>query len=141
MASLFREAVRDVLTGAGRTILFAMLAAAALGGIVVTDALTTVRIIDEAHKYKSSGAAVLTIASTGHVNGEACEALDDVPGIEAAGALRNTNTTLALTLLPSAPLPLFESTHGLSAVLGTNANNAGVLVPDAVLKGVCCTDR
>lgn len=137
IGAIVREIVLDVLTGTSRTLLLTLIATTVGGGVIVADTLATVRIIDQARDFKGSGAAVLTVTSAGSVSGEACEALNDVPGIDAAGALRKTNGSLVLNLLPAAPLPLYESTAGISAVLGAEGTgNAGALVPDAVIEAL-----
>lgn len=136
-SALAREIVRDIISGTSRTLLFALIATVVGGGLVVADTLATLRIIDEARDFRSSGASVITVTAMSSVNGEACEALSDTPGIEAAGALRRAERDLILSLLPAAPLPLYESTGGLGGVLGAeDMGHAGVTLPVAVLEAL-----
>lgn len=115
--AILSEAWRNLVTGTTRAALFAVLLALLSAGLAALEVTAVQQISAAAHTYVASGASVLTLRAPGRISGSACEALDAVPGVRAAGALRSTSATLVATVLPSSPLPEIEVTGGVLDVL------------------------
>ncbi|RUR01108.1 hypothetical protein [Labedella endophytica] len=131
--AILREAWRDIVSGTTRVGAFALVFGVLVTGLAAADQLTVRRIVDEAARYQSSGASVITIAAEGRVRGDACEALDALPGVRAAGALRQEPDGLRLATLPQSPVTLYTVTPHLSDVLRSSSDGNGiVLSADAV---------
>lgn len=126
--SLFREAWRNVVTGTARAVLFAVLLSAVVVGLVVAELSTVRGLAASADEFRRAGAATVTLAAPGQIDGVACEALSGVPGVRAAGALRAEPQGLAVAALPSSRVPLYEVTAGLPEVLWAVKEVPGGLV-------------
>lgn len=120
---LFVEAWRNLYTGTARATLFALAFAAVVGSLVVADTRTVVGLHREASEFTSSGASVRVLTTDGNVDGRACEALSEVSGVAAAGALREDGH-LVLSAMPGNPIPSYAASPGLSGVLGLHAEPA-----------------
>ncbi|MGH1524516.1 hypothetical protein ACRAWC_10935 [Leifsonia sp. L25] len=131
LSALFREAGRNIATGTTRFALFSVLSAAVFASLVLLDAMTTAGLVASAERFRSSGAATEVLVADGHVDGAACEALTDVPGVMASGALRSTSRKIAIATLPDAPAPAHEVSPGFAALVSDRRGSpGGVLVPD-----------
>jgi hypothetical protein len=116
-AAVLREAWRDLATGAAHALTWALAAAVAIGLAIVADAVATGQMVSQARAYRDSGAATLVLNAMGHVSGAQCEALGQVDGVAAAGALRRSDVGLGLTALPGKPVPFMTATPGLMGLL------------------------
>ena len=137
------EVVRGARSGTARTGSFALVCAALLTMLAVADAVLTVSIVDEAHRFRASGAATLVIIAPRAIDGDACDALSRVDGVEAAGATRAAVHPLQARVLPRAPLDHYEVSAGFGAVVGvTGAAGNGLAVTDDVAStlGIAATD-
>lgn len=125
--TLLREIWRNLRSGTTRVGGLFLIAAAGLSLIVLSDILTISRSIHDAVAYQDSGAAVVTVALPGRINGASCEALADVPNVRAAGAMRFEDK-VAATTLPGEPLDLYSVTRGFGRVLSAQDRGVGVYV-------------
>lgn len=121
----WREAARNIWSGTTRATGFGLTLSALIAGLLLADLGTVRQITSESEAFASAGAATLIMTAEGRVAGAACEALNAVPGVRAAGALRALPDPLRLTLLPQAPLPQFEFSAGFPALLRADVTASG----------------
>lgn len=132
-AAIADEVTRGARSGTTRTGSFALVCGALLTLLAVADAVLTTSLIDEAHRFRDSGAATLVIIAPGAVNGEACDALSRLPGVQAAGATRAAQHSVVASVLPRAPLDHYEVSEGFGAVVGvTGTLSSGIALSDDV---------
>lgn len=135
---LFVEVWRNLYTGTARAALFALAFAAVVGSLAVADTRAVVGLHRQAAEFTSSGASVRVLTTDGDVDGRTCEALSEVAGVAASGALREDGR-LVLDAMPNNPVPSYAASPGLSGVLGLRAEPvSGVWLSDhtAELLGV-----
>lgn len=112
-----REAWRDIASGAGRPVTFALLFAVAVGGIVLASAVSTAAAVREARDFIASGAAVYVMKASARIDGSACDALGSLANVTAAGAIREESEGIASARLPRTPISLFLVSRGFTAML------------------------
>lgn len=127
--SVATEAWRNVLTGAARAGVLALMLVVLVGGLAVADVRAVVDVLRGAADYRATGASIQVIDAPGQVDAERCEALERIGGIVSSGALREGEAIRMLNL-PSSDLTSYEATPGLAAVLRADGNAYGVLLPD-----------
>ncbi|QTX03535.1 hypothetical protein [Agromyces archimandritae] len=121
------EIRRGVASGTARVVLLALMAAV-VGIVAVAADLATVRqLTAEAAAFHAAGGSTMIIIAPARVDGEACERLTEVPGVEAAGALRPAST-LATAVLPSAPLTAYDVTPAFARLFDRAAAGAGTFL-------------
>jgi len=106
---LLQEAWRNLLTGTSRAALLTVLLSVLSAGLAALEVISVQQISAAARTYVSSAASVVTLTAPGRISGVACDALDALPGVRAAGALRPRTSPLTAIELPSSPLPVRES--------------------------------
>lgn len=132
--ALISEICRDVASGTSRTVGLWSALSMVVVCLTLADAFTVTRLIESARKYRASGAATLTIVAPRAIDGAACEALNGVPGVQAAGALRQSDSSLTLATLPSTPVPLYQVSRTFASVLDAQPSAlGGVYFPQDVL--------
>ena len=132
-ASILSEAWRDVVSGASRALLWAVIIAMATGGAFAAELVQLKSLYTASDEYVSKGASINVFKAAGHINPTACEALNQVPGIRAAGAIRRVEDKVTLTPLPSAPVPLAEVTPHFPDILkAQTAPVTGVIASEQV---------
>lgn len=130
--AVVREAWRNTVTGTSRSIALALALGALVMLLAVTDIGAVAQLIRQAADYRSQGASVTILIADGFVDGRRCDRLVDLPGVRAAGAIRATPERIAGAVLPTAPIPVSESTQGFLDVLGEQPRAPGVLLgPEA----------
>ncbi|MFJ6171510.1 hypothetical protein [Curtobacterium sp. NPDC092190] len=130
---VFREARRDVCTGAAGALTCAVVLALLLCGVVGATARATVQDVRGAARFLSSGAATQVFTAAGRIDGRACQALTQDPRVVAAGAVRRVADGLLVSSLPGTAIPLHETTTGFPTVLGVEGRLGGpgvLLAPD-----------
>lgn len=121
-----REAWRDTVTGVARLpVLSALFAAVLIGGLLL-DLLAVGGLIHRAERFQAAGASVLTVYAPGGIDGEVCESLNRLPGVRAAGALRDTGTELQPELLPLSRVAAYEVTRSFPEVVRSDGSGAGI---------------
>lgn len=135
--ALVSEAYRDVVSGTSRTVTLWLALTTILLALTIADTATTDQLLSSARRFQASGAATTTLSAAGAIDGSACDALTAVPGIKAAGALRNVDSTLTLAVLPGTPVPMFEVSTTFVRVLDARpTGGGGVYLPDDVLQAI-----
>jgi hypothetical protein len=130
--AVLREAWRNTVSGTSRprTVAVALALVALL--LAAADMSAVSQSLAAADEYRSKGASVLILTAEGQVDGRRCDGLAALPGVAAAGALRASSTPLRASVLPTAPLPVSESSPGFAGVLGVSSRAAGLLLgPEA----------
>lgn len=123
-----REAWRNVASGTTRVVLGALALATLCGVLAWLDVRTARAVVDDAQRFRDAGGAVWVLAAPGLVDGAACETLGQVPGVQAAGALRE-GPRHRVPALPQQPVSGLEVSPGFAGVLGVDARAGGVLLP------------
>lgn len=125
LREVWREAWRNVSTGATRALLGIAVFVVAIGAIGWFQASSVAGVAREAQSFREAGATVQVIALAGRIDGAQCDALSSYPGIAASGAVRPSDD-VRLAVSPSTSLPTFEATPGMAGVLRvTPTTNAG----------------
>lgn len=128
-SAVVSEAWRNVLAGVTRAGALALAFVILCGGLVVADVRGVVSVIQGADEYRAAGASVQVLSAPEQIDGERCEALARIDGIESSGALRHGESVRALNL-PSSELATFEATPGLATVLRADGGGEGLWLPD-----------
>ncbi len=125
--AIFREAWLNVWSGASRAVTLSLVCLLLGTAFTLADLSAVLRIDQQAQEFRSSGASVLILNAPGIVDGRLCEALDSIPGVSAAGALRSSAPT-AFAALPQQSVPLFEVSPGFPQILdkGQSSGQLGV---------------
>jgi hypothetical protein len=118
--AVLREAWRDIVSGTSRIAVFALVFGLLVGGVAAADQLTVRRLVSEAEQYRAAGASIVTLAAEGRIRGDVCEGLGRLPGVRAAGALRQEDDGLRLAALPL-PEVLSAASDGNGVVLSADA--------------------
>ncbi|MHA7619369.1 hypothetical protein ACX12M_12690 [Cellulosimicrobium cellulans] len=121
--STMSEAWRNVLTGTTRAAPYAVVLLLAVGVLAAVDARAVVDVVRGAQDFRDAGASVQVLESPEHVDAARCEALTQITGVRAAGALRAGEPVRALKL-PGSELSTYEITPGLARVLDPSATTA-----------------
>ncbi|WP_295118258.1 hypothetical protein [uncultured Leifsonia sp.] len=131
LSTLLRETIRNTVTGTSRFVLNTILLGAVVTALALVDQMSITRLLAEAEAFRSSGAATEVLVAEDRVDGPACEALADAPGVAHAGAVKASASRVTVAALPEAPVPLYEVSPGFAAILtGADVSSRGVLIPD-----------
>lgn len=113
---ILQEAWRNTATGTARPLLAIAVFATVIGTLGIIQARGVVDITTQAQRWRAAGASIMVVALDGQIDGAQCDALSTMPGIAAAGALRQAQP-VHLAAMPSTPLQTFQATPGLATVL------------------------
>jgi hypothetical protein len=141
-SAIAREAWLNARTGAGRTLLLALIVGVVGIGFQAADVAEIRSIAADAHAFQAAGANVRIVALEGGVDPLRCDSLSSQPGVEAAGAIR-TAADVSATSLPHSTLPAYDVTPGFVGVVAPDASHdRGVLVSEdlATTLGVSVSD-
>lgn len=130
-AAIWREAIRNILTGTTRTAAYALILSAIVLSLTAAELSTVRALTDAAADFQDSGASIVTLQADGRVDGSSCEALNSIAGVTAAGALRTRESGLTAAALPSSAIPVMEITRTFPDVLRANVTGGpGVILSD-----------
>lgn len=133
-----REAWRGVASGAARTVLLGIVAAAVILVAQLVD-LAVVRADDlRAEGFRMAGADVLVLQAQGGIDAGRCAALATVPGVDGAGAIRAAAPRFAAAA-PASSIPAFEVTPGFPSVLAPPADDAALSGAGVLLSAEAAT--
>ncbi|MCD4558117.1 hypothetical protein [Schaalia sp. lx-100] len=131
--SIISEAWRNTITGTSKTILWLsiftlLMTIGSLAEIAHTHTITTA-----AEEYVRAGGSISVIQSPENIDGAACEALNALPQVRAAGAIKTQESRITLTVLPSAPIPQALVSPTFSKVVSAQTSGLpGIIVSDQV---------
>lgn len=126
-SSIWREAFRNIKTGTTRASTFTLLLALVSATFVTAEVKAVEQISAQADAFRQKGASILTLAAPGRVDGRGCEALADIPGVLAAGALRGADSKVVPTALRESPVPAFDVTPGFPPLVKAKTIGPGPL--------------
>lgn len=122
---LLREAWRNTDAGVTRPLVSAVLFAILVGGFSITQVMGVVQIGKDAQAWRSAGASIQVVNYPQGIDGAGCDALRNVTGVVAAGAVRRGDD-VTLAALPSNTFQTFEATPGLALVLRAVSTDASI---------------
>jgi hypothetical protein len=123
------EALRDVCSGTAHALRSALALALLVGSAVAADVAGADAVLVRGAAFREAGAAVLTVEAPGAIDGATCDALGELPGVRAAGALRQAPEALAPATLPRGPVAAYLASPGAVALLrADDSGSAGVLL-------------
>lgn len=129
--AILREGLGDISSGTTRFTQLGIALALMICGLVVADSSMILQQLNAADAFRASGAATLVLEAPGRVDSEACENLRSIPGVSAAGALRESSEKLVIAVLPDAPVPLYSVSAGFPDVLEAKiGTQIGIIVSD-----------
>lgn len=137
LRSILSEALRNIASGTTRAGTFALILLILGAGLLAADIAETRSLIAEAGHYQGVGASTVTLTAPDRVDGQRCESLNGLPGVQGAGAMKPSALPLSLAALPGAPMAQFEVTRSFSDVLGMSAvSSPGILISEEVSTAV-----
>lgn len=119
------EAGRNITSGTTHALRYALALAVLLATLAAADAATVDAALHRAEEYRASGANVVVLQAPGMVDGAACDALGDLPGVEAAGAIRSVPEPVVAAALPNGSIAGYRVTEGALALFGVTASEHG----------------
>lgn len=131
-----REAGRNLSSGASRAMLLMLLVAAASTSLAALDTAEMTSVLRAADEFRARGASISILTAEGSIDGRACDALGQVDGVRAAGALAESEKPLRVASIPQNPLTFFRSSPGFATMLpaSTGSTLPGLLMPTAVVE-------
>lgn len=131
---MLREAWRDICTGTARVRGLAFSATVVALVVALLDMGAVEQVLREAEQFRTSGASISIMTAEGQISGERCDDLVTIRGVRAAGAVRSTKSRIVPTILPQAPIPVYEVTQGFLGAVGAVQRGAGVMLgPEATM--------
>ncbi|MCH9276717.1 hypothetical protein JS533_010610 [Bifidobacterium amazonense] len=123
--SVISEAWRSITSGAARLAPAVLALSLTTAGLGVMDIAAGAAILDQANAYRQSGADILVLNAPDGIDAASCERLTSLTGVQAAGAIRETDP-ITLAALPDTTTPLYQITPGLAKLLNaTKTTDAG----------------
>jgi hypothetical protein len=99
----------------------------------MADLLTVQSLMQEALRYRDSGAATITVLSPGRIKGDVCDDLSQVPSVIASGAIRHDDNSYSSVAMPNGVIASYSITEGaLSVFRVDNMNEGGVAISSTV---------
>lgn len=130
---IWSEACRNLAVGTTRAATFAVILAITAGLLAIGDVLQVHSIVLRAREFQAKGASISVLAVPQGIDPVVCDALKDVPGIRAAGALRMETGKVTTAALPAAPIPSASVTPGFAEVLrAERPSGEGILISQEV---------
>ena len=136
LRSVVQEALRDINAGVAAVPLLAIIVASALLGGLLIDLLTIGQLIQRAEKFQMSGGSVMTVQAPGRIDPVACESLNQVAGVRAAGALPASREHLTPALLPRSRVDAYDVTASIPTLLRSSGMSAGIHISAGVASAV-----
>jgi hypothetical protein len=124
LAGVLGEAWRDLITGTSHACALAAGLACLIALLTGADWLTIASIQRQTDEYVASGGSTWVLEYNNHIDGQACDRLASLDGVEAAGAIRQTNEKLVFAALPSTGIPIYETTPGARKVFAMSTTGA-----------------
>ncbi len=137
-SEICREAGRDVASGTARASILAVVVAVCCCGLTWTDVTQMTAAVQRAAEYRRRGASISILEVPTGIDGRACDALADQPGVRASGALRESQTPFTVAVAPQNPLTHFEATPGFRHIFpnARRVGDVGVLLPGSVVESL-----
>lgn len=131
--SILSESWRDTLSGTSRALIWGISVFLLILATAGTEILQSHAVSLAAREYTAKGASIITLQAPGQIDPTACEALNEVQGVRAAGALAIEEERLRLSVLPSAPVPVATVTASFPTLLRSDSGfRPGAVISDQV---------
>lgn len=129
--SILSEAWRNLWSGTSHGAALSVIVAVAGASLALLDADAVDRIADQAERFRERGGAVWITEAAGAIDGLACDRLQEVQGVAAAGALTTSRDSLTFSSTPRTPIAIHESTTGFIRLLtGSGRIGEGLMLSD-----------
>lgn len=125
LVGMLGEAWRDLISGTSHACALAVGLACLILLLVGADWLTIASIQRQTDEYVAAGGSTWVMEYNNHIDGAACDRLASLDGVEAAGAVRQTDQKLVFAALPSTGVPLMEITPGARRVFALSTTGTG----------------
>jgi hypothetical protein len=134
---IFREAGRNLATGTTKAILLGLIGGAMLAGLVAFDGSTIDALIRNQQAFAEQGADTWVLKAPEQINGRACEALNALPNVRAAGAVKPMTDGIKIAQTPSNPMTVMKVTPQFPHVMPNESElvGTGLIVSQEVLDG------
>jgi hypothetical protein len=119
LGAIAGEARRNIASGTSHAGLGFFVLAIVLIGLSLADVLAITRLQSDAQRFVSAQAATRGLATTGDVDGRACDALVNTDTIRSAGAIGQA-TPLVFLAMPTVAIQSYRVTPGLAGVIGVD---------------------
>ncbi|MFV0407790.1 MAG: hypothetical protein ACK5LN_13385 [Propioniciclava sp.] len=129
--SILSEAWRNTISGTSRALLLTLILGVVAGALAWLDLSTARGLVERAQEFQKSGASIAVVEAPGRIDGVACESLNQIPTVRAAGAIRVADR-LTLPVLPDQQLPTHDVTTGFPEILGITVQGSGVVLPETL---------
>lgn len=132
-AEIAREAARNLASGTSRAMLLALTVGLATSVLAAFDVTSMTGVINAAETFREQGGSITILTAEGSIDGRACDALRDQPGVRAAGAVAAQEPPLTVAGVPQNPLTFFATSPGFSRMLpqSTGQQQPGPLLSEA----------
>jgi hypothetical protein len=132
-SAILQEAWRNTISGTTGATTLAILLTLVVSGLAATDLSTIGQTMEQARKFRSSGAPVMILSAEGSIDGAACENLARLPGVNSSGSVRASVARVTPASLPDSPLPTMQVSPGFIELLNGRIEGSGVFVgPEAM---------
>lgn len=133
--SVCSEAWRSILSGSSRCVLAILSITILVSGSSFFEISTSSDILHQADQYRNAGGNIMVLNASGGVNGQACERLSNLNGVQASGAIRESDQLMA-SALPDTKIPSYTVTPSFMHVLRAKQNTGvqGVFVSNELTK-------
>ncbi|MBW3089127.1 hypothetical protein [Bifidobacterium miconisargentati] len=125
LAGMLGEAWRDLITGTSHACALAVGLACLMALLAGADWLTIAAIQKQTDEYVASGGSTWIMEYNNRVDGAACDRLASLDGVQAAGAVRQTDRKMTFAALPSTGVPVMEITPGAANVFMLSTTGTG----------------
>lgn len=133
-----REAWRNVASGTSRAVVLTSVVGLATSLLAAADTMSMTGVIGAAEAFRERGGSIAILTAEGAIDGRACDALVDQPGVRAAGAVAAQEPPLTVAGVPQNPLTFFAASPGFSTMLpqSTGQEQPGLLLPEATAESL-----
>lgn len=121
--SVVGEAWRNLTSGTSKVVVLSLTAAAVLAALTWTETSSITRITEDAQQYQEVAASVQVLFAPMGINPAACEALNEVDGVRAAGAVRDSTDEISAAALPQSNIGIKDITPGIANLLGVDGSS------------------
>lgn len=132
-SEITREAGRNLASGTSRAVLLASAVGLATSLLAAFDTTSMTGVIGAADTFRERGGSITILSVEGSIDGRACDALADQPGVRAAGAIALKEPPLTVAGVPQNPLTFFAASPGFATMLpqSTGQRQPGLLLSEA----------
>ncbi|MDR3108052.1 MAG: hypothetical protein LBU05_07690 [Bifidobacteriaceae bacterium] len=114
---IFREAGRNLATGTSRMLVLATAAGAVMAALAAADGRAVAGLIDANRTYQAQAATTWVVKAPGQIDPAACESLNRLANVTAAGAIKPADPGLTSGLLPRNPITRYLVTPAFTDLL------------------------